>query len=93
LAGLVATAKGWPCMIFNPRDSQDLGHHLALAQVGTEMVAPIAVGWLLDYSFGWAPWGIVAGAVLGLIAGLGHLVSLRNRQNERKRPRPGQEDT
>jgi F0F1-type ATP synthase assembly protein I len=47
-----------------------------------EMAAPIGIGLLLDHSFGWSPWGIVGGAVFGLIAGVAHLASLANRRDE-----------
>jgi F0F1-type ATP synthase assembly protein I len=60
-------------------DHRELGHYFTLAQVGLEMVVPIGVGVLLDYNFGWAPWGVVSGAVLGLVVGLTHLVALSNR--------------
>lgn len=57
-------------------DQRDLGHYLALGQIGLEMVAPIALGWLLDSYFGWSPWAVVAGAALGLIGGLAHVVQM-----------------
>jgi hypothetical protein len=62
-----------------PLDPKELGHYYALAQVGLEMVAPAGVGLLVDHYFGWQPWGVVVGAILGLIAGLAHLISLTNR--------------
>ena len=58
---------------------RDMGRYLAFAQVGFEMVAPIVLGLFLDNSFGWRPWGVSAGAILGLIGGLTHLVMLANR--------------
>jgi F0F1-type ATP synthase assembly protein I len=61
----------------NPKE---VGRYLALAQVGLEMVSPIGLGLALDYSFGWLPWGTIVGAVFGLIAGIGHLFMLANRQ-------------
>ena len=60
----------------NPRD---LGRYFALAQVGLEMVAPIVLGLFLDSRLGWTPWGVVLGAVFGLVGGLWHLVVLLNR--------------
>jgi F0F1-type ATP synthase assembly protein I len=61
-----------------PLDPKELGYYYSLAQVGLEMVAPAGVGLLVDHYFGWQPWGVVVGAVLGLIAGLAHLVTLTN---------------
>ena len=73
-------------MAFYP-DPRQLGRYFALAQVGLEMAAPIVVGAILDHYLDWAPWGVVVGAVLGLIAGLTHLVNLSNRpENEEKPP-------
>jgi F0F1-type ATP synthase assembly protein I len=60
----------------NPRE---LGRLYAIAQVGLEMVAPIALGLLLDYQFGWMPWATIAGAVLGFVGGMAHLLSILNR--------------
>jgi F0F1-type ATP synthase assembly protein I len=57
-------------------DRKELGRYLALAQVGLEMVVPIGVGLALDFYLGWTPWGVIGGAVLGLVGGLAHLVHL-----------------
>src|SRR5207248_5946661 len=57
-------------------DRKELGRYLALAQVGLEMVVPIGVGLALDNYLGWSPWGVIGGAVLGLVGGLAHLVHL-----------------
>jgi F0F1-type ATP synthase assembly protein I len=54
---------------------------MALTGVGTEMVAPIAIGYLLDYWMGTLPWCMVVGAVLGFIIGIYHLAQF-NRQNK-----------
>ena len=66
-----------------PLDPRQLGHYYALAQVGLEMVAPLAVGLALDYCLGWAPWGAIGGAILGLIGGVAHLAVLANRPPDR----------
>jgi F0F1-type ATP synthase assembly protein I len=29
-----------------------------------------AVGWWLDRKYGWAPWGVLTGAILGIVGGL-----------------------
>jgi len=38
-----------------------------------EMVGPILLGVWLDDRYGWAPWGLAVGAVLGVVGGTGHL--------------------
>jgi F0F1-type ATP synthase assembly protein I len=58
-----------------------MGHLVSVAQVGLEMATPAGIGLVLDHYLGWSPWGIVVGAVFGLIAGLAHLISLANRQD------------
>jgi F0F1-type ATP synthase assembly protein I len=63
----------------NPKE---LGRYFAMGQVGLEMVAPIVVGLLLDRYLGWTPWGVVAGAVLGLVGGLAHLIHLSNQEDK-----------
>jgi F0F1-type ATP synthase assembly protein I len=57
-------------------DSKEMRFYLSLAQVGTEMVAPLLVGLLLDWLFGWLPWATVVGAVLGFVGGMYHMISL-----------------
>ncbi len=68
-----------------PSDSRrEMGFYFALSQVGLEMVVPIGVGIALDRYLGWAPWGTVAGAVLGLVVGLVHLVVILNRHDQER---------
>jgi F0F1-type ATP synthase assembly protein I len=69
-------------------DQKNLGHYIALAQVGMEMVIPIGIGAALDHYFKWSPWGIVGGAVFGLIGGISHLVALANRENPSDSSKP-----
>lgn len=64
-----------PAGLPNPRE---LGHYAALAQVGLEMVVPVGIGLWLDYQMDWGPWGIVTGAILGLLVGVFHLYALLN---------------
>jgi F0F1-type ATP synthase assembly protein I len=52
-----------------------------MSQVGFEMVGPIILGLMLDYYLGWRPWGMVAGALLGLCGGLAHLVHLLGKED------------
>ena len=67
----------------NAPTPRDMGRYFALAQVGLEMVLPIVLGVFLDRWLRWAPWGVVAGAVLGLVGGLWHLVLLLNRFDDK----------
>jgi F0F1-type ATP synthase assembly protein I len=54
---------------------------MGIGAVGTEMVAPIAIGWVIDYYTGWMPTFMIAGAILGLVFGVRHLIALN-------KPRP-----
>ncbi len=47
------------------------------------MVVPVVVGLWLEGYFEWRPWGVVVGAVLGLVVGFTHLVTLLNRWDRR----------
>ena len=49
---------------------------MSISQVGAEMVAPIGLGFLLDYYLHTMPWLMVAGAVFGLVGGIVHLIIL-----------------
>ena len=55
------------------------------------MVVPVGVGLALDHYLSWAPWGVVVGAVLGLVAGIGHLIALSSRQEGSDSSRPRQD--
>lgn len=46
-----------------------MGIELAAAVVGFTLV-----GWWLDRHFGWSPWGVLAGVLLGLTGGTYNLV-------------------
>ena len=69
-----------------PPNHREMGRYFALAQVGLEMVAPVAVGAYLDSRLGWAPWGVVGGAVLGLVGGLAHLLVMLKRFEPKDSP-------
>ena len=56
---------------------------MAYGQIGLEMAAPIGLGWFLDFRLGTTPWLTVAGAILGLVGGLAHLISLLEREERR----------
>ena len=74
-------------------DSKDVGFYYALAQCGMEMVVPIGIGLALDYYLNWNPWGVVGGAVLGLVVGLTHLIVMVNQHDkaEANQPKPPRE--
>jgi F0F1-type ATP synthase assembly protein I len=57
-------------------DPRQLGTYYAIAQVGLEMVVPIAFGWWVDGQLGSAPWLLVLGVILGFVVGIWHLVAL-----------------
>jgi F0F1-type ATP synthase assembly protein I len=61
-----------------PIRDRELRFYYTLAQTGLEMVIPIGIGALLDYYLGWTPWATVAGAVLGPVLGITHMVRLVN---------------
>lgn len=66
------------------RDASDY-RGLALAGTAvTEMVAPILVGVWADGHFGWSPWGLAVGAVVGFVGGLAHLIILTRRADGKK---------
>src|SRR5947209_16068957 len=72
-----------------PLDPKELGFYFELSQVGMEMVVPIVGGLALDYYLNWAPWGVVVGAVLGLVGGMAHLLAILNRQQQQERRQDG----
>jgi F0F1-type ATP synthase assembly protein I len=65
-----------------PVDPKEFGYYMTLAQVGWEFVIPALIGLGLDRWLGWAPWGVIGGAVVGLVAGFTHLVLLSNRADD-----------
>jgi F0F1-type ATP synthase assembly protein I len=68
-------------------DSKELGHYLGLAQVGLEMVAPIVLGLVLDHYAGCGPWGVIGGAIFGLVGGIVHLLSVLNKHDKPGTPK------
>jgi F0F1-type ATP synthase assembly protein I len=59
-----------------------MGFYVSLAQVGMEMAVPAGIGMGVDHYCGSSPWGVVIGAVFGLIAGFAHLIAIANRQQD-----------
>jgi len=76
------------CVAGEPFSDRDLGYYFALGQTGIEMVIPIALGAYLDSRFGWNPWATAAGAVLGLVGGLTHMLLMIKRHEERRSQKP-----
>lgn len=72
-------------------DRKELGFYVALSQVGLEMVVPVGIGLALDHYLAWTPWGVVVGAVLGLVVGLTHLVTLVNQKDQNGANKPPQQ--
>jgi F0F1-type ATP synthase assembly protein I len=54
---------------------------MTISVVGTEMVAPIVLGFIVDYFTGWTPICLILGAILGLVIGIRQLIVLN-------KPRP-----
>jgi hypothetical protein len=71
-----------------PDSQRDIGSLFALAQTGVEMAAPVALGMVLDSYWGWSPWATAAGAVIGLIGGLTHMLIMLGRAEDRQRHEP-----
>jgi hypothetical protein len=69
-------------------DPQEIGYYFTLAQIGLEMVVPILGGLVVEYYLGGRPWGVIAGAALGLFGGLPHLLVLLNLQHDRDSSKP-----
>ncbi len=78
-------------MLPGSQDPKELGFYFALSQVGMEMVAPVALGALLDHYLHWAPWGTIVGAVLGLVGGMSHLIVLLNSRSREKSSQQSQD--
>lgn len=67
-----------------PRYESD---YRALALIGTavgEMVVPILIGVWLDDRFGWSPYGMAIGSVLGVIGGTTHLILISRRMGRNR---------
>src|SRR2546428_31253 len=70
------------------QDPRKFGLAVMLGQAGLEMVAPIALGVLLDRWLNTMPWLTVPGAVVGFVGGLGHMPSRATRLNAASPPPP-----
>ena len=58
--------------------SREVAWYMALGQLGLEMAAPIVLGLWLDSHFQTQPWLTVAGAVVGFVGGMTHLLIVVN---------------
>jgi F0F1-type ATP synthase assembly protein I len=74
---------------------EDRPSWLQLTSIGFELAAAVLgfslLGWWVDRHFGTHPWGVLGGALLGLVGGMYNLVreSLwATRQADRGKPRP-----
>jgi F0F1-type ATP synthase assembly protein I len=47
---------------------------MQIGAVGTEMVAPIVIGWVIDYYTGFMPLFMILGAIGGLVFGIRQLI-------------------
>ncbi len=72
-------------------DRKEMGRYADLSQIGLEMVAPILAGLAADHYFGWRPWGVIVGAVLGPVGGFVHLIHLLNKMDAKDSSRSDQE--
>ncbi len=58
----------------------------SLALISTavaEMVVPILLGVWLDHRAGTGPWGLILGALLGVVGGTAHLIVIARREDRR----------
>jgi len=67
-----------PMPDFRP-DPAEFGRLVSMAQVGLEMALIIVIGLVVDHYAGTGPWGLILGAVIGLVGGLAHLIVLSKR--------------
>ena len=63
-------------------DSKQVGRAVTISQIGFEMVGPIVIGLLLDHYLGWSPWGVIVGAISGMVGGVWHLAVLGNKADQ-----------
>ena len=78
------TAPAGCAVKLDPKESREVGYYFALSQAGLEMVVPLGIGLWLDYQFGWSPWGLIVGTILGFVGGTVHLIVMANRIAERQ---------
>jgi F0F1-type ATP synthase assembly protein I len=58
------------------------GDFRGLAMIGTAvagMVATVLIGAWVDRRYGTEPWGVTIGAVIGIVGGVGHLITISRR--------------
>lgn len=67
------------------------GDFQGLALAGTvvgELVVPILIGLWLDNRYGWSPWGVSIGTVVGFVGTITHMLILGRRKDTTGRPPP-----
>jgi F0F1-type ATP synthase assembly protein I len=73
-------------------NADDLRTYARYSYLGTEMVAPIALGALLDWWLKTSPWGVIVGAVFSLIymaIRLPRLLQVEEGRGAREKPPAG----
>lgn len=69
-------------MAKNP-DQQNWGQYLGMGlQMAVGVGLGVLVGTWLDRKYGWSPWGVTVGAMLGLAAGMYLLIKEALRMNK-----------
>jgi len=62
------------------------------ASVAFELIGVIGVciliGWAIDRWQGWSPWGLLTGAIIGIVGGLYQLVKTAWAENKKQNPPP-----
>ena len=68
--------------VANDPNESNWGHYLGYGLVmAVGVVLGVIVGNWLDHKYGWSPWGVVAGAMIGLAAGMYQLIKDALRMN------------
>jgi F0F1-type ATP synthase assembly protein I len=65
----------------NSWNPKEFSQFMSIGQVGMEMAVPIGIGVALDHYLHWMPWATIAGAILGFVGGMTHLITLANRRD------------
>lgn len=58
------------------------------SQLAADLIGPTVIGVVLDWQFGWKPWGTLAGLGLGLMALTYHLILLARELGRDEPPGP-----
>ncbi|MEQ1782609.1 MAG: AtpZ/AtpI family protein [Hyphomonadaceae bacterium] len=63
-----------------------LGFRMA-SDFAAAVLVGVVLGWGLDAIFGWSPWGLLSGLMLGFVAGVRNVVATASKANQP--PEPG----